>query len=134
MFPHVKYVQMWPYCETTPFTAAASALPPLDNLPIGSCSKWSRVMYKIRYFLLKYFMKYFGNISEFNEIFQNAMPAGMPCLFLPYQALAQNLVMFNTCNCLLLVSLLHAFYFRHLQICDFNFQIIKSRTLKFYLF
>jgi len=49
MCPHVKYVyKMGPHCETTPFTTAgasaaagASVPPPLDNLPIGSCSKFS---------------------------------------------------------------------------------------------
>jgi len=62
-------------------------------------------MYKIWYFLmLKYFMKYFGNIFVFNEIFQNAMPFCTPCLFLPHGAMALNLVMLNTCNCLLLVK------------------------------
>src|SRR6218665_1895864 len=41
-------------------------------------------MYKIRYFfMLKYFMKYFGNVSVFNEIFQNAMPLFGDGLSLP---------------------------------------------------
>jgi len=43
------------------------------------------VMYKIRYFfMLKYFMKYFGNICVFDEIFQNAMPFCTPCSCLPH--------------------------------------------------
>src|SRR6218665_1345341 len=68
------------------------------------------------------------------------MPLCMPCLFLPHQATAHNLVMLNTCNCLYSFLLvrplgLHDFYFRHPQIiCDFNFQLIKTRTLKLILF
>jgi len=49
-------------------------------------------------------LKYFGNISVFNEIFQNAMPFCTLCLFLPRGAMTQSLVMLNTCNCLLLVK------------------------------
>ena len=47
---------------------------------LGNEALWL-VMYKIRYFLmLKYFMKYFGNISVFTEIiFQNAMPFCTSC-------------------------------------------------------
>ena len=52
-------------------------------------------------------MKYFGNISVFNEIFQNAVQLSLPRLFLSHRATAQNLVMLGlnrpTCNCLLLV-------------------------------
>jgi len=71
---------------------------------LGNEALWL-VMYKIRYFLmLKYFMKYFGNISVFNEIFQNAMPFCTSCLFLPRGVMAQNLMMLNACNCLLLVK------------------------------
>jgi len=56
--------------------------------------------------MLKYFMKYFENISVFNEIFQNALPFLTPCLFLPHGVMAQNLVMLNTRrpNCVLLVK------------------------------
>lgn len=47
--------------------------------------------FKIRYFLtVKYFMKYFGDVYVFNEIFQNAMPLYMPRLFLPHWSLTQN--------------------------------------------
>jgi len=54
--------------------------------------------------MLKYFMKYLENISLINFIFQNAMPLCRPFLFLPHGAMAQNVVMLNTCNCLLLVK------------------------------
>jgi len=47
--------------------------------------------------MLKYFIKYFGNVYVFNEIFKDAMPLCMPCLFLPNWAMAQNLVMLNIC-------------------------------------
>src|SRR6218665_3120064 len=55
-------------------------------------------MYKIRCFLtVKYFMKYFCNISVFNEIFQNATSLCSTCFFLPQGATAYNyLVMLNT--------------------------------------
>jgi len=33
-------------------------------------------------------MKYFENISVFNETFQNAMPLCMPCLFPPHRVMA----------------------------------------------
>ena len=49
-------------------------------------------------------MKYLENISLINFIFQNAMPLCRPFLFLPHGAMAQNVVMLNTCNCLLLVK------------------------------
>src|SRR6218665_549518 len=42
-------------------------------------------MYKIRYFLT---VKYFGNISVFNEIFQNATSLCPTCFFLPQGASA----------------------------------------------
>src|SRR6218665_466418 len=46
-------------------------------------------MYKIRYFLtVKYLMKYFVNISVFNEIFQNATSLCSTCFFLPQGATA----------------------------------------------
>jgi len=48
------------------------------------------------------------NSSVFNEIFQNAMPFCMHCLFLAHQAMAQNLVMLNT---LLFVSCYMLFTF-----------------------
>jgi len=52
---------------------------------------------KIRYFWCwNIFMKYFVNISVFNEIFQNVMPFCTPGLFLPGGAMAQDLVMLNT--------------------------------------
>jgi hypothetical protein len=64
-------------------------------------------MYKIRYFLtVKYFMKYFGNISVFFEIFQNVVPD----LLLPHDT---NLVMINTCNYLLLRWKWTTFYIQH---------------------
>jgi len=86
------------------------------------------VMYQIQYFFkLKYFMKYFGNISVFNEIFQNTVQLCLPRLFLSHRATAQNLMMLNTCIYVIVCYLLHAFYFRPSQIiCDFNFQLIKS--------
>ena len=42
------------------------------------------------FFILKYFIEYFGNISVFFTIFQNLMPN----LLLP---LGTNLVVINTC-------------------------------------
>jgi len=77
-------------------------------------------------------LKYFGNISVFNEIFQNTMPLCTSCLFLPHGAMAQHLVTLNTWNCFLPVKW---FYFQHTQIiCDFHFQIKNIKTLNIWLF
>src|SRR6218665_184932 len=56
-------------------------------------------MYKIRYILtVKYFMKYFGNISVFNQIFQNATSLCSTSFFLPQRCHGTYLVMLNTYN------------------------------------
>src|SRR6218665_2639568 len=43
-------------------------------------------------------MKYFGNISVFNEIFQNATSLCSTCFFLPPRCHGTYLVMLNTYN------------------------------------
>jgi len=45
--------------------------------------------------MLKYFMKYFRNISVFNEIFQNAMPFCTSGLFLTRRAMAYFAQIYN---------------------------------------
>src|SRR6218665_1957296 len=72
----------------------------------GRLRKWAKLVgirdvYNTQFFMMKYFFKYFKNICVFNEIYQNAISLCTPCLFLPYGAIAQNLVLLNTCNVLL---------------------------------
>src|SRR6218665_3673886 len=65
------------------------------------CTRWVMCieMYKIRCFLMvKYFMKYFGNVYVFNKIFQNAMPLCLICFFLPHRGHCMYLVMLNIYN------------------------------------
>src|SRR6218665_692377 len=63
--------------------------PPYVPLELGRITLSCLEMYKIRYFLtVKYFMKYFGNIYVFNEIFQNATSLCPTCFFLSQGATA----------------------------------------------
>ena len=73
-------------------------------------------------------MKYFGNVSVFNEIFQNAIPLCMPCLFLLNEAMPQNLVMLNKYNCLLLVKCF--LLSTSTDYLGFPFSINKTKNIK----
>jgi len=86
-------ILVWEIFSRPPKLGARS--PPTSSRQNVHAEKVYLVMYKIslRYFMLKYFLKYFRNVYVFNELFQNAICT--PCLFLPHGAMAQNLVMYG---------------------------------------